>query len=370
MKHSKSMAYLRQLCCLGLGKDVVIPEFLDAVREVIPSNNNLLTRQDENGMPVEVIFNLFLPDIINLARELIPSFHTAERLKKDQKIFKLKRVLTDNEYAIDNFFHSDMYHLVWKPCEQHYLVQVPIFQNQRTVDILWLFRPSTAKPFTTEEQKLAAQLSPYLTHALQKRPDAEITYVDSGQSSLIIANTQGEIVYLGKDAERLLTLATQLECYKAGQPFSLCLPPALVKLCQNLDGIFKGEAAMPPVLTHSSPYGRFVFRGYWLDTLNREPSGLVSITIEHQEPQDLAVMRGLKEAGFSPVQTQVCLLVTQGLSNEQISAKLHIKLSTVKDHIHKILLKMDIQQRTALLPKLLEMGKKPILPQHYARRWH
>jgi DNA-binding CsgD family transcriptional regulator len=364
------MAYLRQLCCLGLGKDVVIPEFLDAVRDVIPSNNNLLTRQDENGIPVKVIFNLFIPDIINIARELIPSFHTAERLKKDQEIFKLKGILTDDAYSVDKFFQTDMNHLVWKPCDQHYLVQVPIYQNQRTVDILWLFRPVNDKPFTLKEQQQAAQLSTYLTHALQKRPDADMRYVDSGQSSLIIANTGGEIVYLGKDAERLLTLATQLECYKSGRPFSLSLPPALVKLCRNLDDIFKGEAALPPLLTHNSSYGRFVFRGYWLDKLNREPGGLIGIAIEHQEPQSLAMMRALHGTGLSPVQTQVCMLVSQGLNNEQISALLHIKLSTVKDHIHKILWKMDIQHRTELLPKLLATGKRPIIPQNFSRRRH
>ena len=357
MKHSKSMAYLRQLCCLGLGKDVVIPIFLDAVREVIPSNNNLLTRQDENGMPVEVIFNLFLPDIINLARELIPSFHTAERFKKDQEIFKLKQVLTDDAYAIDNFFHTDMYHLVWKPCEQHYLVQVPIFQNQRTVDILWLFRPSSAKPFTDKEQQLAAQLSPYLTHALQKRPDAEICYADGGETSLIIANPNGEIVYFAQEARRLLTLATQLECYISGQPFNLQLPPALKAMCHNLDAIFKGEVAMPPIYTHINPRGRFVFRAYWLDRINHEPGGLIGITIEHQEPQDLIVMRAVKATTLSPVQQQVCLLITQGLSNEQIGLKLHIKLATVKDHVQKIFLKLDIRQRTELLPKLLKMGQ-------------
>ena len=370
MKHVKSMAYLRQLCCLGLGKDVVIPVFLDAVREVIPSNNNLLTRQDENGMPVEVIFNLFLPDIINLARELIPSFHTAERFKKDQEIFKQKHVLTDEAYAIDNFFHSDMYNLVWKPCEQHYLVQVPIFQNKRTTDILWLFRPNSDKPFTDKEQQQAAQLSPYLTHALQKRPDTSITYADGGITSLIITNPNGEIVYFAKEAQRLLTLATQLECYISGQPFTLQLPPALTAMCHNLDAIFKGEAAMPPLYTHINPRGKFVFRAYWLDKLNHEPGGLIGITIEHQEPQDLIVMRAVKATTLSPVQQHVCLLITQGLSNEQIGLKLHIKLTTVKDHIQKIFFKLDICQRGELLPKLREIEQKATLSNNYAKHRH
>lgn len=355
MKHSKAMAYLRQLCCLGLGKDVVIPTFLDAVREVIPSYNNLLIHLDESGVPFEVIFNLFLPDIFSIASGLMPQIHTPERVRTINEIIKKDHFISDEFYFKDTIFRNDFYHLVLIPCDQHYFVVVPVYVNQQIVEMLWLCRPCSDKPFTLKEQQQAAQLSPYLTHALQKRPDADMAYVDSGQSSLIIANTSGEIMYLGKEAQRLLTLATRLECLKAGQPFSLSLPPALVKLCQNLDGIFKGEAAMPPLLTHSSPYGRFVFRGYWLDKLNREPGKLIGITIQHQEPQDLVVMRALKDSGLSPVQQQVCLCVTQGLSNEQIGKKLNIRLSTVKDHIHKILTRLSLQNRNEILIKLLEL---------------
>lgn len=370
MKQSKSMAYLRQLCCLGLGKDVVIPEFLDAVRDVIPSNNNLFARLDDNGVPAEVIINIFHPEIVYVARSLIPQIHTPERNRLFNEIFKKYQVVTQEFYFTDKFCRADFYHLVLAPCEQHYFVIVPVYANQQIVELLWLCRPSTDKPFTLKEQQQAAQLSPYLTHALQKRPDAETSYADSGETSMIIANTNGDIVYLAKEAKRLLTLATQLECYKSEQPFTLQLPPALIKLCHNLDAIFKGEAAMPPLCTHINPRGKFVFRAYWLDKLNHEPSGLIGIIVDHQEPQDLIVMRALRDTVLSPVQQQVCLLITQGLSNEQIGQKLHIKLATVKDHVQKILLKMDIHHRTELLPKLLKMGEKSMLSHNYAKHWH
>jgi hypothetical protein len=43
-KNSRDIAYLRQLCCLRLSKEIVIAEFLRAVRRVIPSENNVCTR--------------------------------------------------------------------------------------------------------------------------------------------------------------------------------------------------------------------------------------------------------------------------------------------------------------------------------------
>ncbi|MBK8916063.1 MAG: helix-turn-helix transcriptional regulator [Phycisphaerales bacterium] len=40
--------------------------------------------------------------------------------------------------------------------------------------------------------------------------------------------------------------------------------------------------------------------------------------------------------------------VAEGLSNKQIAARLHIALSTVKDHMHRILVKTGVPNRAAV----------------------
>lgn len=45
-------------------------------------------------------------------------------------------------------------------------------------------------------------------------------------------------------------------------------------------------------------------------------------------------------------ETQVVKLVAEGLSNKQIASKLTIELSTVKNHVHNILVKMGVESRT------------------------
>jgi ATP/maltotriose-dependent transcriptional regulator MalT len=64
---------------------------------------------------------------------------------------------------------------------------------------------------------------------------------------------------------------------------------------------------------------------------------------------------------LSPVQKQVAALLAQGCSNEKIGQHLHIKLTTVKDHIRKIFTKLDINHREELLPKLLAMECSSII---------
>jgi ATP/maltotriose-dependent transcriptional regulator MalT len=44
-------------------------------------------------------------------------------------------------------------------------------------------------------------------------------------------------------------------------------------------------------------------------------------------------------------------LLAQGVSSEKIGEPLHIKYTTVKDHVRKIFDKLDIHQREELLAK-------------------
>lgn len=50
-------------------------------------------------------------------------------------------------------------------------------------------------------------------------------------------------------------------------------------------------------------------------------------------------------SGLTPRQIQVALCIAQGLSNKQIARDLGISIATVKDHVHAILMKLEIESR-------------------------
>ena len=54
-------------------------------------------------------------------------------------------------------------------------------------------------------------------------------------------------------------------------------------------------------------------------------------------------------AGLSARETEVAGLVAQGLSNKAIAGRLCISLGTVKDHVHRILQKTGLANRTAVM---------------------
>lgn len=54
-------------------------------------------------------------------------------------------------------------------------------------------------------------------------------------------------------------------------------------------------------------------------------------------------------AGLTRRQREVAGLVLEGLTNQQIAARLHISLATVKDHVHAVLSQLGLPSRAALI---------------------
>ncbi len=61
-----------------------------------------------------------------------------------------------------------------------------------------------------------------------------------------------------------------------------------------------------------------------------------------------------QDYGLSKRETEVLGLISKGLSNQEISGKLFISEYTVKDHIKKILSKMNLTSRSGIIASLLQ----------------
>ncbi len=71
--------------------------------------------------------------------------------------------------------------------------------------------------------------------------------------------------------------------------------------------------------------------------------------------QPLVVVRAAEHAKrpawadcLSPRELEVAALVAAGLSNKQVASRLYISVATVKDHVHHILVKAELSNRSAL----------------------
>jgi len=351
------LAYIRQLCCSGLSKEIVIAEFLRAVQIVIPSGSNSFSGCDDNIIPSYHILEFVAADLDEPI--VIANYLTSERRMCFVEWFKQHAVLADATVFDESFYMSDMYNLVSRRYDQHHILWALVKQYSKTLGMLTLYRPRPQKPFNNREQALLTGLLPYIAHALQAPDGKDIQYSANGFSGMMIMDTQGAILYLSSEAQRLLALACHPVITVNARIMKAELLDKLAQLCQNLGAVFRGQSVAPPTWSYTAANGRFIFRAQWLEPVNHEQRRLIGMTVEHQEPDVLRILRGIKALSLSPMQMEVCLMLAQNHSQESIAQRLHIKPSTAKDHIRKIYLKLDIHQREDLV-NLLSLPRRTL----------
>lgn len=357
MKHTHAIAYLRQICCSGMSSAVTIPEFLRALHQVIPSGRNFYSSFDAQFNMTHQLVDVFIPEMERLAevaKVVIPAFFTPTIKAQYAAWFSQHPSITGNDYA-SLLYRSDFYHLLFRPLDQHHVLEARVLYQASVVGAVTLTRPQSAKPFNAQEQAMCVSLTPYIAHALKATEEVMMDYLDSGASAMMVMNTQGNLLYLSDTAKQLLLQCQFAQINLQLNPHEDPVMAHLAQLCRDLQAIFEDKAAPPPSWSYTNAQGRFQFRAYWLTANTPGPGGLIGILIEHQEPQQLKILRALQHTSLSPTQKEVAVLLTQGFSNEQIGERLHVKPSTVKDHLRKIFTKLDIHQREELLPKLLTL---------------
>jgi DNA-binding CsgD family transcriptional regulator len=371
MNQSNALSYIRQLCCLGLPSEIAIYEFLKAVQSAIPSENNVFTGLDEQLMPTYSILEHITDEVAELAPFVLPNFFNLGHRKRFREWLKHPLVGNDMSLVQDHFYKTDLYNLLWRKLDQHHCLHTPVFQNGRAVGLLCLYRPRPRQPFNSKEQALCTRLTPYIAHALLCR-DKDIHYSDNGSLGMMIMSADGDVVYLSEVAKQLLALTQDplLPLQSPKQDNNIF--PKLKLLCRNLNTIFQGKEAPPPTLCYTNAHGRFMFKAQWLNRLNGESKRLIGITVEHQESVKLKILRGLHNLRLSRAQKEVALLLTEGVTSKDIGERLHIKLTTVKDHIRKIFTKLDIHHRNEIVPKLLALDSSDQIGNdwQYNSRYH
>ena len=65
-------------------------------------------------------------------------------------------------------------------------------------------------------------------------------------------------------------------------------------------------------------------------------------------------------AALTPREFEVAGLVAAGLANKEIAARLGVKTSTAKEHVHRILVKTELPNRAAIANAYVNGGRNPI----------
>jgi hypothetical protein len=120
-----------------------------------------------------------------------------------------------------------------------------------------------------------ASFLPHIAHRMQPRPDLSDPAAETEDRGLLIVQPPSCVLHVSSQARTLAHFALNRAMDTAGeQGVDEALPTilALARLCANLRDTFAGRPAPPPTASLRSPWGLFILRAYWLESLQRAPA--------------------------------------------------------------------------------------------------
>ena len=173
-----------------------------------------------------------------------------------------------------------------------------------------------------EAFELAGSLQPAVILLDMALPDGLATI-----RALSSFSPAAKVIALGVTESRSDILA----CAEAGVAGYVCRQSSLEDLVETVESALRGELNCSPRI--AGTLFRHVGR---LSAGNAEASGRPYLT---------------------PRETELCQLLSEGLTNQEIASRLNIQLSTVKAHVHNILEKVGAHHRGEAVAKLRRLGQ-------------
>jgi DNA-binding NarL/FixJ family response regulator len=159
--------------------------------------------------------------------------------------------------------------------------------------------------------------------------DAAVVQRAGFVSNLVAAAPDVKVVAFGVDDDEDNVIA----CAEAGAAGYVARDASLPDLIRMLEGLERGELHYPPRVA------ALLFRR------------IGSLAADRLEPQARAGARPLTSR-----EQEVLALLDQGLSNKEIARCLDIRLPTVKNHVHHILEKLQVERRGQAIARTWRPG--------------
>jgi len=363
MKSTATRAEVRfkQLCCLGLGGEAVMPALLRELHSIIPFFCGNFFFAKESGALANICFDN--PEVVYTTPIYMEEFHDrrdrelpgsgyADAMRTQFGVHDLERALA---VSVEVFRRSDMYNVIYRRLGYASdFLRLVIREGRRGLGSLTLYRSAGTRPWSPEAKRRLAALEPFFAYALKQPSEGCGALTESDVSGLLVVDQAGALVYSSAQGSRLLFLATHARIAPdtvLATPFRL--PAPVIDLCHNLSGIFGDDvSASAPIYHHRNVWGGFTFRAHWLN-FQAPASGLIGITISHQEPLSVALMRRTDQLPLTRRQAQVCFLLAIGETSDRVAEKLGISTHTAITHARAIYEKLDVHTRAELVNRLL-----------------
>jgi DNA-binding CsgD family transcriptional regulator len=357
MKRTSQLAHIRQLCCIGLPGQALMPALLRAIREYVSADSAGFFWVDAKGEMTNLYADRMLsPGLMRVyfERHYDGGEHPFRQafMKRATAADAVSSSSASPELAKTAYYNEILRHL-----DAHHVMYAVIRDQGHALGQLSLYRPRQSRAFTVEERGAVKDISHYVAHAVNRpkevAPHAE--FVDADSEGMVVVDFQGQIIEGAAKSLNLLSMALKRE-FNASTPSLIAgdtLPGAVQQLLVLLQKAILGETAAAPRTAIDGPWGRFLLSAYALDDDGASPVSRAAIHIRRQQPMILKLAEAMGAFDISPQQREVALLLAQGRSNQQIGVALNVSGNTVNYHIKQLFMRLDAHDRADAVAKML-----------------
>lgn len=358
MKHSLQLAHIRQLCCLGIPGQMLMPALLRALRQFVNADSAGFFWVDAKGDMTNLYADRMLPPgLMKLYFERhydgpeFPFRHSfLERAASPEPV--------TSGSPTPELLRTTYYNEILRHLDAHHTMYAVIRDQGDALGQLSLYRTRNAPAFTAAERLSIRDISRYIAHAVNRPADLSRSeqFVDSDDEGLVVVDVGGSIMRATAASLNLLSMATRREFNPQTSPLQVgdAAPEIVVRLIDRVRQIGVGGVAAAPREHFDGPWGRFLLSAYTLDdALSAEPSQL-GIHIRRKQPLLVKLAEAMGSLELSPQQREVALLLAQGKSNQEIGAALNVSNNTASYHIKQLFLRLDAHDRAEAVSRLLD----------------
>ena len=346
MRPSEAAAHIRQLSCLGLPGEVVIPRMLEAIHHLVPSAVNTFVWTDGRGTPI----NMFSPELLGSTMAFMAEGYHLCRKPGELSIETLVNapLLTGNMaswYASGTYDRTVAANEVFKPQGTPRTLDLVIRDEAGPRGLVLINRGPREGRFRAKEQRMLADLAPWFLQALDGARPFNGLYADANEEAVLLCGRDGEILQVGAGARRLLLYAGRAPVVPEAVG-AAGLPRQVRWLCRAFERARTGAASAPPRARVETPWGSFRFQVHAMDP------DLLAVVIRRDEPLPLKIMARLKTLPLSPREREVALFLGLGHGPEAVQTDLGITRATYRDYVERIHSRLEVHSRAELVTAL------------------
>ncbi|MCI0737082.1 MAG: hypothetical protein L0Y50_12575 [Beijerinckiaceae bacterium] len=371
-----AVEHLKTLCCLGLKPESAMIAVVLVLHEIIPhgwmglallaSDATMISVYAENPATAAILrerFWRFMDDPSALASLWVPGFRAVG-------------IGWTLHRQTGGYLDTAFYREVAAPLDACWILDAMLGDGGRSIAVINLTRPRSARPFTVDDVQRLDRLRPWLAHAFRRsnpgnEPREEEALISTAgapvRSDQMILTADAKLIFQTPGLEQRLRIYLG-EAFNFQRPFPVRdeLPPPVLKLLRQITGAANGSSNAPPRMQVSTAYGVLTLEAKWLmpagtlpgDAVRDPESCLISVTIELREHAIAHVARVLREGGATPAQTKVGIQLALGKTKPVIADELGMQVSSVMGLTKKLYQNLDVHNSAELSTKIW-LGQKP-----------